>query len=78
MGARNISSRVTQSVALSTLINATAAIRIDYAAEYLESQGYLIFYNYFNEMLLGLFGLLVLVDIYIEYRALRRWLSRPM
>ena len=29
----------------------TAAIRIDYAAEYLESQGYLIFYNYFNEML---------------------------
>jgi hypothetical protein len=28
-------------------------------------------------LLLGLFGLLVLVDIYIEYRALRRWLSRP-
>ncbi|MFG1414555.1 MAG: hypothetical protein AAE986_00125 [Thermoplasmataceae archaeon] len=28
-------------------------------------------------LLLGLFGLLVLVDIFIEYRALRRWLSRP-
>jgi len=28
-------------------------------------------------LLLGLFGLLVLVDIFIEYRALRRWISRP-
>ena len=28
----------------------TAAIRIDYAAEYLESQGYLIFYNHFSCM----------------------------
>jgi hypothetical protein len=27
-------------------------------------------------LLLGLFGLLVLVDIFIEYRALKRWLSR--
>ncbi|EQD40510.1 RNA helicase, partial [mine drainage metagenome] len=29
----------------------TAAIRIDYALEYLESQGYLIFSSYFNEMM---------------------------
>jgi len=29
----------------------TAAIRIDYALEYLESQGYLIFSGYFNEMM---------------------------
>ncbi|MGC8515597.1 MAG: hypothetical protein ACP5OC_05620 [Thermoplasmata archaeon] len=28
-------------------------------------------------LLLGLFGLLVLIDIFIEYKALRRWLSRP-
>ena len=28
-------------------------------------------------LLLGLFVLLVLVDVFIEYRALRRWLSRP-
>ena len=29
----------------------TAAIRIDYALEYLESQGYTIFYNYFNDLI---------------------------
>ena len=29
----------------------TAAIRVDYAMEYLESQGYTIFYNYFNDLI---------------------------